>query len=127
MYEFAIGVERAFVFRLSFVAILDLEGIYRLPAFLVCTLHDAVAVHFHPFERPERLEDFGLSVGAPDRPVGPTIERYPLVVGRERPVHGRPGIGSGRWFRSRARPDVGDAAAVEGEALLQRQPLDSPP
>ena len=75
MYEFAIGVERAFVLRLSLVAILDLEGIYRLPALLVCTLHDAVAVHFHPFERPESLEDLGLSVGAPDRSVGVGADR----------------------------------------------------
>ncbi|MBS0612383.1 MAG: hypothetical protein JSS24_04340 [Proteobacteria bacterium] len=39
-------------------------------------------------------------------------------------MHGRPGIGSDRWFRSRARPDVGDAAAVEGEALLQIKQLE---
>lgn len=53
MYEFSIGVERAFVLRFPLVAILDLEGIDRLPALLVCPLHDAVAVHFHPFERSE--------------------------------------------------------------------------
>ena len=31
MYEFSVGVERAFVLRLSFIALLDLEGIDRFP------------------------------------------------------------------------------------------------
>ncbi len=113
-------MQRTVVLRLPHVRGLHLEQADRPVAVLASARHDPLAVHLGALECPQGAEDGRLTVRTPDRSMGPVIQRHPSEVGRERPVHGRLGIGSDHWFRSRARPDVGDAAAVEGEALLQR-------
>jgi len=74
-------MQRPLVLRLTLVLFLDLEQVVRLLAVLARFEHDALGIDLDPLERPERLEDGRLAIGAADRTMGPVIERYPPEVG----------------------------------------------